>query len=72
MKRIARRWRTVLLAVPVVGALGFGATQALASPSAHAQRTARECFPEGECWDDCPEAGGYVVVVGLPCACCPY
>lgn len=34
MRKIARRWRTVLLALPVIGALGFGAGQALAAPDA--------------------------------------
>jgi hypothetical protein len=69
MRNVARRWRTVLLALPVVGALGFGATQALASPAA-ARGGARECLPEKPCWADCPYAGGRVVYLG--CMCCEY
>lgn len=72
MRSIARRWRTVLLALPVLGALGFGASQALAAPAASSPRLSKECPTEWRCWDDCPYAGGYEVVAGLPCACCPY
>jgi hypothetical protein len=69
MKNIARRWRTLLLAVPVMGALGFGATQALASPGA--ARQGRECLPDKYCWAACPYAGGNLTWRG-DCMCCEY
>ncbi|HEX6911417.1 MAG TPA: hypothetical protein VF142_13515 [Longimicrobium sp.] len=71
MRDIARRWRTVLLALPLAGALGFGATQALASPAAGARTAARECVADWECWKACPYAGGTVTWRG-DCLCCPY
>jgi hypothetical protein len=71
MRNIARRWRTVLLGLPVMGALAFGASQALAAPGAAvSERT--DCPTEPRCWVDCPWGGGYEVVENLPCYCCPY
>jgi hypothetical protein len=70
MRSIARRWRAVLLALPLAGALGFGATQALASPAADPAR-GRECVPEPGCWKACPFAGGIVTWQG-DCMCCEY
>lgn len=70
MRKIARRWRTVLLALPVMGALGFGAAQALAAPDAASAR-GRECVPDKLCWQACPYAGGNVTWRG-DCLCCEY
>jgi hypothetical protein len=65
----ARRWRTVLLAVPVIGALGFGGTQALASPTAAVDGAGR-CAPMAACDYKCPTGGFIVSSTGL-CRCCP-
>jgi hypothetical protein len=54
---MARRWRTVLLTVPVVGALAFGGTQALAAPAAEAPAADR-CRPDVRCDAVCPVTGG--------------
>ena len=71
MRRIAQRWRTLLLALPIAGALGFGATQALALPAADSRSAARECFPDKYCWGACPYAGGNLTWRG-DCLCCEY
>jgi hypothetical protein len=71
MKKVARRWRTVLLAVPVVASLAFGGTQALASPAAAAPGGDR-CLPDSRCDDKCPVAGGFPVSSTGVCRCCPY
>ena len=72
MKRIARRWRTVLLAAPVAAALGFGASQAFAAPGAAADGR-NSCPTQPQCNTECPNAGGYLPEPGsLFCACCPW
>jgi hypothetical protein len=70
MRTITRRWRTVLLALPITAALGFGGRQALASPAAPTGSGA-ECLPNRVCWAACPEAGGELVYPN-DCRCCPY
>lgn len=70
MRSIARRWRAVVLALPVAAALGFGARQAVAAPS-EALARGRECVPEFACWKACPYAGGIVTWRG-DCMCCEY
>lgn len=70
MRNIVRRWRTVLIAVPVAGALAFGASQVLASPVAAPAR-GKECIPDKFCWQACPYAGGNVTWWG-DCICCEY
>lgn len=71
MTSMARRWRTVLLAVPVAGALAFGGTQALAAPAAAAPAGNR-CLPDRRCDAACPVAGGFPVSSTGVCRCCPY
>jgi hypothetical protein len=71
MTRITRRWRTVLLAVPVAGALAFGGTQALASPAAAAP-TGNRCLPDVRCDSVCPVAGGFPISSTGVCRCCPF
>lgn len=68
MTIVARRWRTVLLAAPVIGALAFGGTQALASPT-EAVRGAGRCLPDARCDSLCPTGGFVVSSTGL-CRCC--
>jgi hypothetical protein len=68
MKSMTHRWRTVLLAVPVIGALAFGGTQALASPAAAAPGAAR-CLPDARCDYKCP-TGGFIVSSTGVCRCC--
>jgi hypothetical protein len=63
MSRITSGWRRVAFAAAVTGALGFGATQALAAPSE----------PEGRavcnsCRGRCPQFGGDFV--NGRCICC--
>lgn len=69
MTVVARRWRTVLLAAPVIGALGFGGTQALASPTAAVSQAGR-CAPDPRCDSLCP-GGGFIVSSTGACRCCP-
>jgi hypothetical protein len=69
MTIVARRWRTVLLAAPVIGALAFGGTQALASPT-EAVPAAGRCLPNAACDYKCPNGGFIVSSTGL-CQCCP-
>ncbi len=69
MTNVARRWRTVLLAAPVIGALGFGGTQALASPTAAVAEAGR-CAPNAACYSVCPN-GGFIVSTTGACRCCP-
>jgi hypothetical protein len=64
-----RRWRTVLLAAPVIGALAFGGTQALASPAAAALEGGR-CAPDPRCDSVCPVMGGFPVSSTSVCRCC--
>jgi hypothetical protein len=64
MRSIAARWRRVAFVTAVAGALGFGATQALASPSGDDGRDG-VC---NECWGRCPLYGGDRV--GHQCICC--
>ena len=71
MRNNARRWRTILLAVPAAAALGFGGSQALAAPSAAPRSESRVCMPERDCWTTCPVAGGVKEWTGL-CWCCEY
>ena len=69
MRIDAHRWRTVLLAAPVLGALAFGGTQALASPTEAVQGAGR-CAPMAACDSVCPTGGFIVSSTGL-CRCCP-
>ncbi|WP_420128798.1 hypothetical protein [Longimicrobium sp.] len=69
MKGMTHRWRTVLLAAPVVGALAFGGTQALASPT-ESSPSAGRCLPDARCDSLCPN-GGFVVSSTGVCRCCP-
>ena len=71
MRNNARRWPTVLLAVPVAAALCFGGGQALAAPSTAPAAQARACMPEKGCWEQCPVAGGVKEFTGW-CWCCEY
>lgn len=59
MSRSLSYLRRGLLGAAVAGALGFGATQALATPAQTSARTV--CSPEMEayCAQLCGEAGGY-------------
>jgi hypothetical protein len=70
MTSMARRWRTVLLAVPVAGALAFGGAQAFAAPVAAAPGD--RCLPDVRCDAKCPVAGGFPVSSTGVCRCCPY
>jgi hypothetical protein len=63
MRRIASRWRRVGFVAAVAGALGFGATQALAAPSEPGARAV--C---SSCWGRCPQFGGDYV--NGRCICC--
>jgi anaerobic selenocysteine-containing dehydrogenase len=63
MRSITSRWRRAAFVAAMAGALGFGATQALASPAPPESRGV--C---GECWGRCPLYGGDRV--GHQCICC--
>ena len=63
MKRIACTLRRVLFGAAVVGALGFGATQAAAEPREPSLTSV--C---NTCWSRCPEYGGQIW--NGRCLCC--
>lgn len=69
MRNAARRYRALLLAIPVAAALSFGAGQALASPAAEPRGAEGSCL-ERACWTACPIAGGVMTHTG--CMCCEY
>jgi hypothetical protein len=62
MHRIASRWRRVVFATAVAGALGFGATQAFAAP---VEQKRAVC---SSCWGKCPQFGGDFI--NHRCVCC--
>lgn len=70
MTKIARRWRTVLLGVPVAAALSFGGAQAFAAPGSAAP--GNRCLPDVRCDAACPVAGGFPVSSTGVCRCCPF
>jgi hypothetical protein len=57
--------KKAMFALGVAATLGFGATQAFASPGQ--ARAAGQCFPE--CYDQCGEAMGTKLRNGV-CICC--
>lgn len=62
MLRIASGGRQLVFATVVAGALGFGATQALAAPSEQKRAVCSSC------WGRCPQFGGDYV--NGRCICC--
>ena len=65
MRRITSRWRRVAFACALAGALGFGATQAIATPRYESDQP-RVCDPR--CKPDCDGFGGELRHWG--CLCC--
>jgi hypothetical protein len=66
MRTITAGWKRVAFAVAVAGALGFGATQAVAEPREAESQTAA-CGATA-CQRTCPEYGGSWV--NGRCICC--
>lgn len=64
MRTITPGWRRMLFGVAVAGTLGFGASQAFATPKEPEKRAA--C---GTCWGRCPQLGGDLDRHGR-CICC--
>lgn len=58
--------RMAVFALGIAGTLGFGATQALAEPSADTAR-GQQCYEV--CIDRCGPEGGYPLNNGM-CVCC--
>lgn len=78
MPRAMRTARTTLLALAVAGALGFGASAALASPAPPCPRLAiGKCTNLSQCQNQCAQAGGDVSGArcetdgGVGCCYCP-
>jgi hypothetical protein len=66
MKRLASTWKSVLFGLAFVGSLGFGATQAFASPPPPA---AEEACSTWAC-PECGSFGGQWIPAKGRCYCC--
>jgi hypothetical protein len=60
MSKTIRRTRAGLLALAVTGALGFGATAALAGPTPCPRLAIGKCTNLTQCQNQCAQAGGDV------------
>jgi hypothetical protein len=71
MRTILDRARTALAAAAMLASLGFGATSALASPSAVCPRLAiGRCNSLAQCQDQCAQLGGNVANARCDSGCC--
>ena len=77
MRNTFRRTRNTVLALGFAGALGFGATAALASPVPCPRLAIGKCTNLTQCQNQCAQAGGNVANArcetngGVGCCYCP-
>lgn len=78
MRTMLHRTRATFVALAVLGALGFGASAALASPAGPCPRLAiGKCTSLAQCQDQCAQLGGNVANArcetngGSGCCYCP-
>ena len=78
MRTMIHRTRSSLLALAVLGSLGFGASAAIASPAPPCPRLSiGKCTNLAQCQDQCAQVGGDVSAArcetdgGVGCCYCP-
>ena len=78
MPRAIKTARTTLLALAVAGALGFGASAALADAPPCPRLAIGKCTSLAQCQDQCAQIGGDVSAArcetdgGVGCCYCPF